>query len=113
MSPSGAYNREKGHSLEREIARQFREDLGFEDAITSRAGDRSKDNLGIDILNVEPFLIQCHASSRVNIAKYDRLRDSFASVDAFPVYICKRPHKPIICVLPWEELKKMIFDVFP
>jgi len=110
---SGKYNRDKGHDLEREICRQFREDLEFEDAMTSRAGDRSKDNLGIDIINVEPFLPQCHASSRVSIIKYDLLRDSFANVEGIPLYILKRPRKPIICVLPWEDLKTMIFDVFP
>lgn len=53
-----ANNRRKGHQFERSIAERWRQ-LGYEDAMTSRAGDRSKDEEGIDILHTYPFNIQC------------------------------------------------------
>ncbi len=53
----GKNNRRKGHSLEREIARMFREELGFKFAKTSRLASRILDNCKVDIAGV-PFLIQ-------------------------------------------------------
>ena len=57
-SKMGKTNRKKGHDLERQIAKEFR-GLGWKNAMTSRAGDRSKDNLGLDVLNVSPLNVQC------------------------------------------------------
>lgn len=48
-------NREGGHNLEREIARDLRP--FFPKVATSRAASRVLDNCGVDIANV-PFLIQ-------------------------------------------------------
>jgi hypothetical protein len=54
---SGKRNRQKGHDWEREVVNKLKE-LGFKDAMSSRAGDRFQDSRGIDILNV-PINIQC------------------------------------------------------
>lgn len=50
-------NRTKGHNLEREIARMFKEELEFKFAKTSRATSRVLDNCKVDISGI-PFLIQ-------------------------------------------------------
>lgn len=57
---SGKTNRTKGHNLEREIVRMFRDELGFKFAKTSRLASRILDNCKVDIAGV-PFLIQTKA----------------------------------------------------
>lgn len=57
---SGKTNRTKGHNLEREIARMFRDELGFKFAKTSRLASRILDNCKVDIAGI-PFLIQTKA----------------------------------------------------
>jgi hypothetical protein len=57
---SGKTNRTKGHNLEREIARMFRDELGFKFAKTSRLASRMLDNCKVDIAGI-PFLIQTKA----------------------------------------------------
>jgi hypothetical protein len=57
---SGKTNRTKGHNLEREIARMFRDELGFKFAKTSRLASRILDNCKVDIAGI-PYLIQAKA----------------------------------------------------
>jgi len=57
---SGKTNRTKGHNLEREIARMFRDELGHKFAKTSRLASRILDNCKVDIAGI-PFLIQTKA----------------------------------------------------
>jgi hypothetical protein len=49
--------REKGHRFERQIVKQLK-DIGYEDAVTTRANSKLLDACGVDIDNV-PFYIQC------------------------------------------------------
>jgi len=58
----GKNNRRKGHTFERTICQKLKS--VFPEAMTSRAGDRSKDSQGVDILNTKPFNIQ--AKSKIN-----------------------------------------------
>src|SRR5688572_6248195 len=57
---SGKTNRTKGHNLEREIAKMFREELGFKFAKTSRLASRILDNCKVDIAGI-PYLVQTKA----------------------------------------------------
>ena len=54
---SGKRNRNVGHSLERRIAKKFR-DIGYEFAKTSRQASRLLDDSKVDIAYV-PYLVQC------------------------------------------------------
>lgn len=54
---SGKRNRNAGHSLERRIAKKFR-DIGYEFAKTSRQASRLLDDSKVDIAYV-PYLVQC------------------------------------------------------
>lgn len=69
---SGKRNREKGHRLERDVARWFREELGFSFAKTTREASRLLDSCKIDIANV-PLLIQCKAGYEKNYPKYPHI----------------------------------------
>lgn len=53
----GKTSRTKGHNLEREIAKMFKEELGFKFAKTARYASKMLDDCNIDIAGV-PFLIQ-------------------------------------------------------
>jgi hypothetical protein len=53
----GAANRQKGHTLERLVAKKFR-DSGYEYAKTSRQASRLLDDSKVDIAFV-PYLVQC------------------------------------------------------
>lgn len=66
---SGAYSRRKGHAYECQIAKEFREELGFSEAATSRNINRLADAQGIDLQHTEPFAIQCKNTAKgVNYA---------------------------------------------
>jgi len=49
--------RTKGHNFEREIAKMFRDELGFKFAKTSRFASRILDNCKVDIAGI-PYLVQ-------------------------------------------------------
>lgn len=53
-------NRDKGHNYERKIRTELIE-LGFENCQTSRYASREKDDQKVDLVNTEPFNIQCKA----------------------------------------------------
>lgn len=134
---SGKHSRTKGHNFEREVARQFQE-LGWEDAMTKRAargGDWSTTDDGIDIVNVEPFAVQCkRLATYVSINTIQEIvldrycpRDDqgFAAcidedncigcnhpldkhTEQIPLLLTKANNKPTMAVLPWEELQKIL-----
>lgn len=111
---TGAYNRAKGHSLEREIASELSE--LFEDVMTARAGDRSLDNLGVDIIGCQPLGLQCHCSKTFSIAKFDSLMASQDVVESkgYTILgmITKRPHKPKTITLRWSDFLKLFREVY-
>ena len=65
----GKANRDKGHRLERRIAKIFQE-MGFPFAKTTRASSRLLDSCKVDI-NFVPFNIQCKAGYQNNRPKFE------------------------------------------
>lgn len=60
---NGKRNRNRGHSYERSISKEFR-DMGWENACTTRYASRMKDDQKIDIFDVDPFNVQCKATNK-------------------------------------------------
>lgn len=60
--------RKKGHAFELVIAEEFRK-LHFRGAQTTRYGSKQMDDEGVDIMNVEPFTVQCKAVESLNVHK--------------------------------------------
>lgn len=52
--------KKKGNNYELKIIKLMKQ-LGFKRAVSSRAQSRNLDALGVDIVNTDPFLIQCKA----------------------------------------------------
>lgn len=56
----GKYSRNKGHALERRLAKTFRQVLGFEFCKTSRAASKLLDDSKVDLAFI-PYNVQCKA----------------------------------------------------
>lgn len=56
-------NKTAGSNWEREVRRTFI-DLGWDSAQTSRYASKMLDDLGVDLINTEPFYIQCKSTSK-------------------------------------------------
>lgn len=61
-------NRKKGHDLERQVARDLKEEFSF--IKTSRAASKLADDCAIDLV-FSPFLIQCKSGYNNNRPKYE------------------------------------------
>jgi len=91
-------NRTKGHNLEREIVRIFRDVFGFSFTKTSRASSRLLDDSGIDVDGI-PFNIQIKSGYTKNPPKYveiyrgiiECLRKNYPPTDP-------RHHYPIVLI---------------
>lgn len=125
----------KGHTFEREIARQFQE-MGFTDAKTTRAargGDWSHTDDGTDLVGTEPFAVQCkrlQGYCSVNtieeikpghrtdaaIFKFSQhpSKDVICTglIEKIPLVLTKANNKETMAILPWSELKKLIRESF-
>ena len=73
-------NRRAGYDLEKLVAKELR-DLGFGNVITARAGNRTRDALGVDLVLADehlvgqlPYNIQCKNST--DRPQYDMLLDT-------------------------------------
>jgi hypothetical protein len=56
--------RKKGHAFELAVAERFRK-AGFAECVTSRLESKRMDDLGVDLMHTEPFLVQCKAVERL------------------------------------------------
>jgi Holliday junction resolvase len=105
------YARTKGHSFERQIAKELRE-LGFKNAQTmraSRGGDWSHTDDGRDIVGTPHLAIQCKrmkdycpVSTIEEIVKYPKEEE-------IRIVVTKANNKETMCILSWEDFKELIF----
>lgn len=104
------YARTKGHSFEREIAKEFRE-LGFKEAMTTRAargGDWSFTDDGIDLVGTKPFAVQCkRLASYASVNTIEEIV-RYEHENEIPLLITKANNKPTMAVIAWEDLKALI-----
>lgn len=108
-SKKGKAARRKGHQFERKIANDFKE-IGWPDA--RRLPEYHKDDAnGVDIQNVQPFLIQCKDRIKyTSINTINEIQTDKFPQDSVPILITKGKGKqyPPMAVLPWKELKEII-----
>lgn len=106
----GKLSRTKGIKLEQNVARDFRE-IGFPDAITSRAGDRSQDSAGCDIINTLPFKIQCKAKKDfVPVSTLDEVKTNDGEI---AVLVTKADRRGIRVVLEYENFLLLARHLLP
>jgi hypothetical protein len=111
-SSLGVRNRRKGHTLERNVAKLFR-DLGFERACTTREGSRLMDNAKLDVCYV-PFNVQCKAvEAHIDYqALTEEVRNGVKTLvperEKFPIMIFHKRKRKINVILSLDEFKKLI-----
>lgn len=101
----GKHSRTKGHSFERWAANEFR-DLGFSGA--RRQLEYHEDDCnGVDLMDTGPFLVQCKClKSYAPINKIEEING-----EGIHLLLTKADRKPVMAVLKWEDLKKILKDV--
>ena len=98
-------SRNKGCAFERTIVNELRDELFFEDAVTSRAESRNMDAKGVDICGV-PFHVQCKAYDSTT-PKYMELLDGMPD-DQPPVIFHKRNRLGVIVAMKWDYLYELV-----
>lgn len=94
--------RQRGHQFERDTAKRWRK--LFPEAMTSRAGNRAMDALGVDIINVEPFMPQCKRGRKyVNPNKIEEVQ-----VDGVPLLHTRGDEKETIVCLYEKDFFKLL-----
>lgn len=103
---SGAANRRRGHNLEREIARQFRE-IGYHGAKTTREADPLADPRGQDITGVYPFFPQCKSVQALG-SHHRVLGDLEPMSDEIPVLFHKRKRQGTTVTLWADDFLELV-----
>lgn len=104
-SRRGKRSRRRGHKFECEIAEFFR-NHGYSNCVTSRAGDRSEDNRGVDLVNTGEFVVQCKRGK-----KYCRpieIYNILSSNTEIPVLVTKGDHLDALAVVRLEDFGKLL-----
>lgn len=96
--------RAKGHTYERDIAQKFR-DAGFTDCMTSRLESKRLDDLGVDLCNTDPWLVQCKA-----VEKLGPVHDILARMPdgGIPVIFHKRNRKGTVVSMKEEHFWELV-----
>lgn len=124
MTGKRVNSRTKGHNFEREIAKMFRDDLGFKFAKTSRFASRILDNCKIDIAGI-PYLVQTksgYAKARPKPEEIfqemdDLLKENFDSKDPVHQYpkmlihkITDRKKYHNFVTMPYNDFKYLLIN---
>jgi len=105
MATRGKSARNKGNSYEREKAKQLRE-LHWKDCKTSRYSSKEKDDMLVDLVNTDPFSIQCKAVER--LSGYHKLIDSMPKDGNINCVFHKRNRLGEVVVMSLDDFYKII-----
>ena len=121
---SGKNNRRKGHKLERDVVKMFRDELGFKFAKTSRNASTLLDSCKIDIFGV-PYLVQTKMGYEKSRPKPqlifkemdERLKENFPENDAVHKYPKVLIHKidgkhkyHNLVTMPYNDFKYLLLN---
>jgi hypothetical protein len=99
---SGKRSRDKGLNFEREIAKIFREELGYENA-RRHLEYNAIDAKGYDLDDVGPFKVQCKRLKQwAPISKIEEVQ--LEDHEDIEMLVTKGDKKPIMAVLPFRKL---------
>ena len=104
------YNRTKGHSFERQIAAELRT-IGWPDCITTRqarGGNWEHTDDGRDLVRTPGLAIQCkRLKEYAPVSTIEEIID-YPKENEMRLVLTKANGRPIMAILPWEDLKKFI-----
>lgn len=102
---SGKRSRTKGHSFERQIAREFKE-LGFEEARRQLEYNENDCN-GVDLQGTGEWRVQCKRLKKY--APITCIKEIKTS--GIHLLITKADNEPTVAVMYWDDLKKILKDI--
>jgi hypothetical protein len=120
----GKNNRTKGHNLEREIVRMFRDELNFKFVKTSRLASKLLDDCKVDIFGI-PYLIQTKMGYAKSRPKADvvfkeieeKLKENFPPEDPVHTYPKILVHKidgrhkyHNLVTMPYNDFKTLLLN---
>ena len=102
----GKSQRTKGHSFERKVANDLK-GIGFDKAKRHLEFQAEEAELGQDIDNTHPFLIQCKAMKNFpNPRKVlDQIKDQEG---AYKLAVIKQDRKGTFAVMEWEDFLEIL-----
>ena len=101
----GKASRDRGHRFERRMAEEFR-NIGYTDCITSRAGDKSMDEQGVDLLKTYPFNIQC--KNYKQCVNYPQIFSEMPDDTNYNVILSKVKRKGTYAILTLDDFLELI-----
>lgn len=96
--------RKKGHAFELAVAERFRS-AGFSDCVTSRSESKRMDDLGVDLMYTDPYLVQCKAVERLG-AVHDIL--GRMPTDGIRLVFHKRNRKGVTVTMTEEDFWRLV-----
>lgn len=104
----GKLSRTKGHSYEREVARDLRETGNFPDA-KRKLEYQESECIGIDIENAGSLDIQCKRLKKY--APITKIEEIHPMQGRIPVLVTKADHKRSVACLYWEDFLEILKDI--
>lgn len=111
----GASQRRKGHNWEREVARRFREALGFDAKEVKRGLSQPRGGTGEEpdvILPCSlPWWVECKVGARVNpVAALAQARAGIAAAESvkLPLAVCKPDRQPPLVALELDDFLRLV-----
>ena len=98
-------SRTKGHSYEREIAREFKE-MGFPTA-ERQLEYQISEAFGVDLKNTDPFLVQCKRGRKwASISKIKEIKRAFEQY--IPLLITKGDREESVVCMYLRDFKELV-----
>lgn len=108
----GRKSRVKGHSFEREVARDFRE-AGY-DGASRQLEYQENQCYGVDLDGTGKYLVQCKrrktysAISAIREIRCEDYATRHRCEIVVPILVTKADKLPTMAILPWSHLQKLI-----
>ena len=97
--------RNKGHAYERKIAKELKD--FYPDCVTSRYGNRMMDDMGVDLINTDPFNVQCKAVER--LGTYHDILKSMPEDNNYNLIFHKRNNRGEVVVMSKDDFYELLY----
>ena len=108
---SGITSRRKGHNYERKVRLEFRQ-MGWIYCETSRYASKAIDDAKIDLVNTDPFVIQCKATAN-NPSYHKILKQMKPNMPKYKLIYHKKPNDSEYVIMEkndWLEILEMLIE---
>jgi hypothetical protein len=101
-------SKQKGNRYERETV-NFYKQAGFAKALRNLEFQAEKAEDGTDLVNTDPFLVQCKVGSHVPIKPYKFLEQVEPRKGCYPIVHARKDRKPSIVIMYEDDFKELLY----